>query len=61
VQTAIDTFGQQITPDTPCTVGASLAMKLDFTCRLIASSLRDLALGDRFSQVRKPDRDTTNA
>ena len=36
-------------------------MKLAFTCRPTASSLWDLALGDRFSQAWKPDRDTPNA
>jgi hypothetical protein len=35
----------------------SLARKLAFTCWPTASSLRDLALGDRFSQAWKPDRD----
>ena len=39
----------------------SLARKLAFTCWPTASSLRDLALGDRFSQAWKPDRDTPNA
>src|SRR6478735_3349940 len=33
-------------------------MQLAFTCWLTASSLRDLTLGDRFSQAWKPDRDT---
>ena len=36
----------------------SLARKLAFTCWPIAPSLRDLALGDRFSQAWKPARDT---
>src|SRR5882724_3420611 len=36
----------------------SLARKLAFTCRLTASLLRNLALGVRFSQAWKPDRDT---
>ena len=39
----------------------SLATKLALTRRPRASSLRDLALGVRFSQAWKPDRETPNA
>ncbi|MDA9440800.1 hypothetical protein XH98_17220 [Bradyrhizobium sp. CCBAU 51745] len=36
-------------------------MKLAFTLPPSSSSLRDLALGERFSQAWKPDRNTPSA
>jgi hypothetical protein len=41
--------------------GARLAMKLVLTSAPSVSSLRDLALGERFSQAWKPERDTPSA
>jgi hypothetical protein len=56
VQIAFDTVCQKVSPAAPCAAGP-VAGKA-FTCWPIASVLPDLALGDRFSQAWKPDRDT---
>ena len=58
VQTAFDAVRQQFSLDPPCSVGSIADKELAFTCWPTVASLRDLALGDRFSQAWKPDRDT---
>jgi hypothetical protein len=58
VQTTVRPIGEQITPHPAPTIGAVAAMKLAFTLPPSSSSLRGLALGERFSQAWKPDRDT---
>jgi hypothetical protein len=58
VQTAFDAVCQKVSPDAPCAVGPVAGRKLALSCWPTVSSLRDLALGDRFSQAWKPDRDT---